>query len=143
MDQKRDGLLLSTEKDRINIEAVHRFLSQESYWAKNRSFDQTVVAIENSICFAVFDGERQVAFARVVSDKATFAYIGDVFVLAEYRGRGISKWMMEAMVAHPELQGLRRWILATADAHGLYEHFGFRGLQFPERWMERPATDAY
>ncbi len=143
MDQKRDGLLLSTEKDRINIEAVHRFLSQESYWAKNRSFDQTVVAIENSICFAVFDGERQVAFARVVSDKATFAYIGDVFVLAEYRGRGISKWMMEAMIGHPELQGLRRWILATADAHGLYEQFGFRGLQFPERWMERPAPDAY
>jgi len=128
---------------RLDLETIHRFLSEEAYWAKNRTLDQTRTAIENSICFGVYEGERQIGFARVVTDKATFAYLGDVFILEEFRGRGLSKWLMETIVSHPEIQGLRRWVLATRDAHGLYEQFGFTELKFPERWMELAASDAY
>jgi GNAT superfamily N-acetyltransferase len=134
---------ISTDKSRLNVGLIHQFLSNESYWARNRTLDQTVTAMENSICFGVFLGERQVGFARVISDKATFAYIGDVFVLDEFRGRGLSKMLMQEMLEHPDLQGLRRWVLATRDAHGLYERFGFAELKHPERWMELPAKDAY
>ena len=134
---------ISTDKARLDIDVIHRFLSEESYWANRRSIEQTKTAIENSVCFGVYFGERQIGFSRVVSDKATFAYIGDVFVLDEFRGRGLSKSLMSAMLEHPELQGLRRWVLATKDAHGLYEKFGFSLMKFPERWMELPATDAY
>jgi GNAT superfamily N-acetyltransferase len=122
---------------------IHGFLADESYWAKGRTLEQTKTAIENSICFGVYHGDRQAAFARVVTDRATFAYIGDLFVLEEFRGRGLSKRLMEAIVSHPELQGLRRWILATRDAHGLYEQFEFSALRFPERWMEKTAPNAY
>jgi len=134
---------IDTDNNRLDLDLIHRFLSEESYWAGNRTFEQTKTAIENSICFGVYDGERQIAFARVVSDKATFAYIGDVFVIKEYRGRGVSKKLMAAIIAHPELQGLRRWVLATRDAHRLYEQFGFTELKHPDRWMERAAPDAY
>ncbi len=134
---------ISTEKPRLEVDTIHRFLSEESYWANTRTLDQTRTAIQNSLCFGVYIGGRQIGFARVVSDFATFAYVGDVFVLTEYRGRGISKRLMETMVAHPDLQGLRRWNLATRDAHGLYEQFEFSALRFPERWMERTARDAY
>ena len=134
---------ISTDKSRIDIDMIHRFLSEESYWANKRTLEQTKTAIENSICFGVYLGDKQVGFARVITDKATFAYIGDVFVLNECRGYGIGKMLMEAMLAHPELQRLRRWVLATKDAHGLYEQFGFSELRFPERWMELPANDAY
>ena len=134
---------ISTDKQRLDIEMIHRFLVEESYWAKTRTFEQTKTAIENSLCFGVYDEGQQVGFARVVSDRATFAYLGDVFILDAYRGRGLSKQLMETIVAHPELQGLRRWLLATKDAHGLYEQFDFASLKFPERWMERTAPDAY
>ena len=135
--------IISTDKSRLDIDMIHRFLSEESYWANKRTHEQTKTAIENSICFGVYLGDKQVGFARVVTDKATFAYVGDVFVLQEIRGFGIGKRLMEAMLSHPELQGLRRWILATKDAHGLYEQFGFSELRFPERWMELPAKNAY
>ena len=134
---------ISTDMSRLDIDLIHRFLSNESYWARKRTLEQTKTAIENSICFGLYRGERQIGFGRVVSDKATFAYVGDVFILDEFRGRGLSKVLMTAMLEHPELQGLRRWVLATKDAHGLYEQFGFTTLKFPERWMERPAKDAY
>ncbi|PYT00294.1 MAG: GNAT family N-acetyltransferase [Acidobacteria bacterium] len=134
---------ISTDKSKLDVEMIHKFLVEESYWAKTRTFEQTKTAIENSICFGVYLGDRQIGFARVVSDRATFAYLGDVFILDEYRGRGLSKRLMETIVSHPELQGLRRWLLATKDAHGLYEHFEFASLKFPERWMERTAPDAY
>lgn len=136
-------LKISTDQGRLDVELIQRFLVEESYWARERTPEQTRTAIENSICFGVYDGERQVAFARVVSDKATFAYIGDVFVVEEYRGRGISKMLMQYIVEHPELQGLRRWVLATRDAHGLYEQFEFAPLRHPERWMEKTAPNAY
>src|SRR5688572_11043132 len=111
---------ISTDKSRLDIDAIQRFMTEESYWAQSRTLEQTRIAIENSVCFGVYAAGRQIGFARVVSDLATFAYVGDVFVLEEYRGQGISKKLMETMLAHPDLQGLRRWILATRDAHGLY-----------------------
>lgn len=134
---------ISSDKSRLDIETIHRFLSEESYWAANRTLEQTRTAIENSLCFGVYIGERLIGFGRVVSDFATFAYVGDVFILDEFRGRGLSKALMKAMIDHPNLQGLRRWVLATRDAHGLYEQFEFSTLRFPERWMERTAPDAY
>ncbi len=134
---------ISTDKSRLDVETIHRFLTEESYWAQNRTLEQTRIAIENSLCFGVYLDRRLVAFARVVSDFATFAYVGDVFVLREFRGRGLSKRLMQAMFEHPDLQGLRRWVLATRDAHRLYEQFEFSTLRFPERWMERTAPDAY
>jgi GNAT superfamily N-acetyltransferase len=135
--------IISTDKARLQVDIIQQFLAEESYWAQNRTLEQTRTAIENSICFGVYRGERQIGFARVVSDCATFAYIGDVFILEDYRGQGLSKWLMEVILAHEDLQNLRRWILATRDAHGLYSQFGFHGLKFPERWMELPAPNAY
>ncbi len=140
---QRDKFEISTDKARLQINVIQQFLADESYWASTRTLEQTQIAIENSVCFGIYDAEKQIGFARVVSDFATFAYIGDVFVLSEYRGHGLSKWLMEAMLEHPDLQGLRRWVLATKDAHGLYSQFGFHGLKFPERWMELPAPNAY
>lgn len=134
---------ISTDKGRLDLAVIHTFLTEESYWAATRSIEQTETAIENSICFGLYHGEKQIGFARVVSDKATFAYVGDVFVLSQYRGKGLSKWLMQMIVDHPELQGLRRWVLATKDAHGLYEQFEFAELRHPERWMEKTAPNAY
>ena len=134
---------ISTDRARLDVEAIHNFLVEESYWAKTRTFEQTRTAIENSLCFGAYAHGRLIGFGRVVSDFATFAYIGDVFVLDEFRGQGISKNLMQAIVDHPQLQGLRRWLLATKDAHGLYRQFDFDQLKFPDRWMERTAPDAY
>lgn len=134
---------ISTDKNLLQIDAIHKFLSEESYWAKERTIEQTRTAIENSLCFGVYAGENQIGFARVISDYATFAYVGDVYILEAFRGRGLSKWLMETMVNYPDLQNLRRWVLATKDAHSLYEKFGFHELKFPTRWMEKPAPNAY
>jgi GNAT superfamily N-acetyltransferase len=143
----RNGkFLISTDRDRLQIERIHKFLTEESYWAKERTLRQTVTAIENSLTFGVYEnekGENLIGFARVVSDYATFAYVGDVFIIEEFRGRGVSKWLMDVIVNYPDLQNLRRWILATRDAHALYEKFGFAALRFPERWMEKNAPNAY
>ena len=143
----RNGeFIISTDRNRLPIDRIHKFLTEESYWAKERTLQQTVAAIENSLTFGVYEnekGENLIGFARVVSDYATFAYIGDVFIIKEFRGRGLSKWLMEIIVDHPDLQNLRRWILATRDAHALYEKFGFAALRFPERWMEKTAPNAY
>lgn len=134
---------ISTDRDLLQIAAIHKFLSEESYWAQNRTREQTETAIKNSLPFGVYKGENQIGFARVVTDYATFAYLGDVYILEEFRGQGLSKWLMDAITNHPDLQGFRRWILATKDAHTLYEKFGFHALVHPERWMERPAPNAY
>lgn len=143
MEWRKDNFDISDDSSRLDFDVIQGFLRDDSYWAQNRTPDQTRTAIENSLCFGVYDGDRQVGFGRVVSDHATFAYIGDVFVIPEYRGRGLSKWLMQVMVEHPTLQGLRRWVLATRDAHGLYQQFEFSDLRHPERWMERTAPDAY
>jgi GNAT superfamily N-acetyltransferase len=143
MEYKHDEFKISTDKTILSFDLIQRFMANESYWAKTRTPEQMRRAIDNSLCFGVYHGDEQVGFARVVSDFATFAYLGDVFILDGYRGRGLSKWLMETIVSYPDLQGLRRWLLATKDAHGLYSRFGFNTLRFPERWMERTAPDAY
>ncbi len=140
---QRDEFTISTDRNRLQIERIHKFLSEESYWAKERTREQTERAIKNSLPFGVYKGENQIGFARVVTDYATFAYLGDVFILEKFRGRGLSKWLMETIMNHPDLQGFRRWILATKDAHALYEKFDFTGLKFSERWMEKTAPNAY
>jgi len=126
---------VSTDPARIDLSVVHGFLT-DCYWAKGIPAETVKRSIENSICFAVYHGRQQVGFARIISDEATFAYLADVFILPAYRGRGLSRWLMECIVAHPKLQGLRRWMLATQDAHGLYAKFGFTAIRSPERWME-------
>lgn len=127
----------------MDVDAIHAYLGGESYWARGIPRETVARAIRNSLCFGVFDGAAQVAFARVVTDRATFAYLADVYVLAPWRGRGISTWMMETVLAHPELQGLRRWSLVTADAQALYARFGFAAIDRPERHMERTDRDVY
>jgi GNAT superfamily N-acetyltransferase len=132
---------ISTDKTRLDIDVIHRFLDN-SYWAAGRSVETIRRSIENSIPFGMYKGRAQVGFARVITDYATFAWIADVFILEEHRGQGLSKWLMEVIITHPELQGFRRWVLATKDAHELYRKFGFHELKLPERWMERhdPTT---
>ena len=133
---------ISTDPARIDLRMVHEFLTN-SYWARGIPLQTVQRSLENSICFGIYCGDRQVGFARVVTDRATFAYLADVFVLPRYRGRGLSKWMMECIMAHPDLQGLRRWMLATQDAHGLYQRYGFTELKAPQRWMEIHRPDVY
>ncbi len=118
---------------------IHAYLSESSYWAKSRSFETVRRSIENSLPFGMYRDSVQIGFARVVTDYATFAWLADVFILPEFRGHGLGKWMIGVVVAHPHLQGLRRWVLATKDAHGLYASYGFTPLQSPERFMERFA----
>ncbi len=143
MENRNGDFVISTDKNLLQIEAIHKFLSEESYWAKERTIEQTRTAIENSLCFGVYAGGNQIGLARVISDYATFAYIGDVYITPEFRGKGLSKMLMKTIIDYPDLQNLRRWILATFDAHTLYEQFGFHALKFPERWMEKPAPNAY
>jgi N-acetylglutamate synthase-like GNAT family acetyltransferase len=135
---------ISTDRARLDVALIHRWLSEESYWAKGVPRDVVERSIENAICFGIFDANGgQVGFARVITDKATFAYLADVFVLEAHRGKGLSKTLMAEILAHPELQDLRRWLLATWDAHGLYAQFGFTPLDRPERIMERRDPDVY
>ena len=133
---------ISTDPARLDIATMHCFL-RESYWAEGRPRTVVERSIENSLCFGVYLEGRQVAFARVVSDRAVFAYLMDVFVVPEFQGRGISKALMRAVLDHPELQGLRMFLLGTRDAHGLYEQFGFEPLAYPDRWMaiQNPNSD--
>ena len=143
MEWQNGEFIISTDRKLLQIGAIHRFLSEESYWAGERTKEQTETAIKNSLPFGVYQGENLIGFARIITDYATFAYLGDVFILDVFRGQGLSKWLMEVIINHPELQGLRRWILATKDAHTLYEKFNFSALKFPERWMEKTAPNAY
>ena len=135
--EQRDGdILVSTDPARLDLDVIHAFLSQ-SYWAAGIHREVVERSIRHSICFGAFDGERQVGFARVISDRATYAYVADVFVLAGHRGRGIGKRLMACITAHPELQRLRLWTLFTRDAHGLYRQYGFGEARYPGRLMEK------
>jgi GNAT superfamily N-acetyltransferase len=138
----RGDFEVSTDPAKIDIAVVHGFLSN-SYWAKGIPEKVVRQSIDNSTCFGVYKNGEQVGFARIITDRATFSYVADVFILEPYRGNGLSKWMMECILQHPELQGLRRWALVTADAHGLYEQFGFTRLRTPERWMEMHCPGVY
>jgi GNAT superfamily N-acetyltransferase len=170
MESRRGELLVSSDPARLDLDMIHGFLTN-CYWAKGIPREVVARSIEHSLCFGVYDGtselsphlakeerrgapgregappERgtpaQVGFARVVSDFATVAYLGDVFVLESHRGRGLSKWLMECIMRHPALQNLRRWMLLTRDAHGLYSQFGFAPLSSPERYMELHRPDPY
>jgi GNAT superfamily N-acetyltransferase len=122
----------------LNIDLIHTFLNEESYWATGRSKTTIERSIRNSVSFGIYEDQKQIGFGRVITDYATFAWIADVFVIEDYRGRGLSKWLMQVMLDHPKLQGFRRWVLATKDAHELYRRYGFMELKKPERWMERP-----
>jgi GNAT superfamily N-acetyltransferase len=143
VESRRGEFLISTDPSRLNLDVIHRFLTN-CYWAKGIPRDVVARSIEHSLCFGVYDGSgAQVGFARVVSDFATVAYLGDVFVLERHRGRGLSKWMMECVTQHPALQNLRRWILVTRDAHRLYSQFGFTPVKAPESYMELHRPDVY
>ena len=127
---------ISTDIERLDFDLIHRFLSEESYWARGRSMEMVRKAIENSLNFGVYLDGQQIGFARVVTDRTTFAWLADVFIVTGHRGHGYSKMLVRSIMEHPELQRLRRWFLATRDAHGLYARFGFTAVP-PDRFMER------
>jgi len=139
----QNGYLLSTDKTLLQIAIIHRFLADKSYWAKDVPKNIVEKSINGSLCFGIYWKDQQVAFARVISDFATFAYLCDVFVLEEHRGKGLSKWMMEKIMQHPDLQQLRRFTLGTKDAHELYRQFGFRELDNACNNMEIRMADIY
>ena len=139
---EKDGYIISTDSSKLNLEMIHHYLSKESYWAENIPFETVKKSVENSLCFGLYHYDKQripsviqVGFARLITDKTTFAYLADVFILEEYRGKGLSKFLISAIHAHPELQTLRRWMLGTKDAHGLYAQFGW--ALFTEDQMKR------
>jgi len=139
----KGDFIISTDKTKLDVVLIHRYLCTESYWAKNIPMQIVEKSIEGSLCFGIYHNTKQVGFARVITDQATFGYLADVFVIEEYRGRGLSKWLMEVIMNHPGLQGLRRWLLATKDAHGLYAQFGFTPLDKPERIMGMKPFEEY
>ena len=137
-----DRFVISTDPARLDVDVIHSYLTR-SYWAADIPIHVVMQALANSINFGLYEGTTQIGFARVVSDRATFAWVCDVFVLEGWRGRGLSKWLIECVRSAPQLQGLRRWILATRDAHGLYAQFGFKPLAAPDRWLEITDPDLY
>jgi GNAT superfamily N-acetyltransferase len=141
--QEQAGYVITTDKSKMDINAIHQYLSKESYWAENIPVETVERSVEGSLCFGIFWKDEQVGFARVITDCATFAYLADVYVLTPHRGRGLSKWLMEVIMTHPQLQGLRRWMLATLDAHGLYAQFGFQPIDKPERLMGIKNDEVY
>jgi GNAT superfamily N-acetyltransferase len=145
---------ISTDKEKLDVEFIWNYLGKESYWAKNIPLEVVKKSIEGSFCFGLYFRDpaneiadhknyEQVGFARVITDHATFGYLADVFIVETWRGQGLSKWMMKGVMAHPELQGFRRWLLATKDAHGLYRQFGFDALDRPDRIMGFKPFDEY
>lgn len=141
--QRRETFTISTDPARLDVDFLHTFLSQEAAWARGIARETLERAITHSLCFGLYESERQIGFARVISDYATYAYLDDVFVLAEFRGRGLGVWLMECIVAHPQLQGLRRFGLTTMDKQEFYARFGWRALYYPERHMEKMPPSYY
>ena len=142
MNWVKGTFTVTCDPAKLDHAVIVEFLAS-SYWARGIPPATVEKALAHSLCFALLNGDRQIGLARVISDHATFAYLADVFVLPEYRGKGLSKWLVECIISHPELQGLRRWMLATLDAHGLYEKFGFTPLKKPEMFMERHNPHVY
>lgn len=134
---------VSTDKSKLDLPLIHTFLSTQAYWSLNIPFATVKRSVENSLCFGVYQGDTQVGFARVITDFATIAYLGDVFILPEHRGKGLSKRLIATIMAHPDLQGLRRWILLTSDAHGLYRQYGWKPIAIPDRYMEIANPGVY
>ncbi|HEV8066134.1 MAG TPA: GNAT family N-acetyltransferase [Planctomycetaceae bacterium] len=140
---RRGPYFLSTDPSLLDVSLIHKFLSEQSYWAPGITREVVERSLENSLCFGLFQESRQIGFARVVTDRATFAWLGDVFVIDEFRGQGLGKWMVGALLEHPDLQGLRRCLLGTRDAHGLYTQFGFTPLADPSRFLEIHRPNLY
>ena len=135
VDLEEQGYEISTDPAKLDIGVIHQYLSAQSYWAQNIPIEVVQRSIDNSFCFGVYYHDLQIGFARMITDKATFGYLADVFILPEHRGKGLSKWLIATIHAHPDLQGLRRWMLGTKDAHGLYKQFGWAPL--PEEVVGR------
>lgn len=142
VEYKRGELIISTDPARVDVDTVHAFLTN-CYWAQGIPKEVVARSIQHSLCFGIYRREKQIGFARVISDFATYAYVGDVFVVEDHRGQGLGKWLMQCIMEHPRLQSLRRWSLVTRDAHPLYRQFGFRPLSAPERWMEIHSPAVY
>jgi len=138
-----EGYCISTDKALLDLDAIHAFLSTKAYWCLNIPRERVLRSIAHSRCYGVYKGTEQVGFARVISDMATIAYLGDVYIEEAHRGRGLSKWLVGTIMNDPDLQGLRRWILLTGDAHGLYRQHGWTDLADPTRWMERHDKEVY
>jgi GNAT superfamily N-acetyltransferase len=141
-EARQGPFLVSDDRARLDLAVIHGFL-RTAYWSTDVPADVLERAIEGSLCFGLFEHDRQVGFARAITDRATYAYLADVFVLPSHRGRGLARWLMECVMAHPDLQGLRRFTLVTRDAHELYRPFGFQPLTNPDRYMERFQPDVY
>ena len=142
MEFNNDRFTITTDKGKLDVPYIHEYLKQ-SYWGENIPQEVVQRSIDGALCFGIFENDQQVGFARVITDFATFAYLADVFVDEACRGLGLSKWLMEVILSHPDLQGLRRFMLATRDAHGLYQKFGFVSLTVPERWMQIHNPNVY
>ena len=142
MEWSRDNFTVSCDPSKVDRKAVAGFLAS-TYWAQGIPKSTVDKSIDGSLCFALLDSGRLIGFARVISDRATIAYLADVFVLPEFRGRGLGKWLVQCVLAHPELKGLRRWILITRDAHDLYRPAGFAPLAHPDRYMELVNANVY
>lgn len=142
---EKDGYLISTDHTKLDIGVIHQYLSEESYWAKHIPLEVVKRSIDNSLCFGLYHLGKQIGFARLVTDKATFAYLADVFIIEMYRGKGLSKWLVQTIQAYPEVQGLRRWMLGTRDAHGLYAQFGWTPIpeEMVSRFMQLHNPDVY
>lgn len=143
LTETRGEFTLSTDRNKLDLQVIHHFLANESYWCQNIPFAVVEKAADHSLNFGLYHLDRQIGYARVVTDYATVAYLGDVFVLEEFRGQGLSKWLLEKIMTHPELQGFRRWILLTADAHELYKQQGWTPIAQPDRWMEKHEKEVY
>jgi len=142
-DQHHEDFTIRTARDEQDHVAVHDFLSNHSYWARGISIETVNKSMDHSLNFGVFHQDKQIGYARVISDQATIAYLGDVYILPEYRGRGLSSWLMDRVMSFPQLQGLRRWVLLTSDAHGLYEKHGWKRVPKPELYMEVHNPNVY
>lgn len=135
-EAQRNGFTISTDPARLDVDVIYGYLHDRAYWALGRPREVVEKALRHSLNFGVYDGAAQIGLARIISDYATFAYLCDVFILESHQGAGLGKWLIESVRAHPDLQGLRRWLLATRDAHGLYRQYGFSELSATEKWME-------
>jgi GNAT superfamily N-acetyltransferase len=143
MEWQQENFIISTDKNKLDLPYIHQFLSNESYWAEGIPFDIVKKSIENSLCLGIYDGEKQIGFARIITDEATFGYLADVFVDAAYRGKGLSKWLMNVISNLPFRRLLRNFMLGTKDAHKLYEQFGFTPLKEPNRFMQVHQPNIY
>lgn len=143
MRWERGTFTITDRREDLDDELIHQFLSDRSYWSKGIPKEILVKSLNNSLCFGVFEEQKQVGFGRIITDRATFGYLSDVFILENYRGQGLGKWLVECMMNHPDLGGLRRWMLATADAHHLYNQYGFMPLVKPDMLMEKLDPNIY